>query len=625
MRYLGNKQRMLEKIDEFIEENGIDGKVFCDLFSGSASVCDHFKDKYRIIANDLLYSSYVLTRAKVKNAAVPRYEKFSAATRKDFFDYFNQKEYPFEDGHFIWKNYSPAGGRQYFTEVTANKIDGIRIEIESFKNAGLLNEEEYCFALASLLESAMGVSNITGTYEAFLKTWDKRTEKIFTLAPLEIEEKPLYSAENTVYREDSDELIRKIEGDILYLDTPYTITDYSSAYHLLETIVRYDAPVINGLTGRRADKPEKSLYTRKNAVKDAYDNLIKNARFKHIVVSYSTQGLLSAEELLEVFRKYAEGGELTVKTFPFREYKNIKSSKKGGGNGLSELLIYFRKKVERRESVLKSPLNYSGSKNYIADQILENFPDEYSVFVDAMGGAFNVGVNVPAEKVVYNESNIYVYEIVKMLLESDRKELCEKIAATVKENALERGNKQTYAAFRAKYNRNQNPLDLFVLQMYCFQNQMRFNARHEFNTPVGNSALNETIFERIENFVPKAKKVELMNMDFNDFDLSAFPKDTLFYFDPPYILTNATYNDGKRGFNGWDEKQDDKLLEFLEKIDANNQKFALSNVSEHNGKTNERLLKWCEKNNFRIVPLVPHAGRYGRRKEILVVNYERRS
>ena len=115
MRYLGNKQRMLEKIDEFIEENGIDGKVFCDLFSGSASVCDHFKDKYRIIANDLLYSSYVLTRAKVKNAAVPRYEKFSAATGKNFFDYFNQKEYPFEDGHFIWKNYSPAGVRLYFT------------------------------------------------------------------------------------------------------------------------------------------------------------------------------------------------------------------------------------------------------------------------------------------------------------------------------------------------------------------------------------------------------------------------------------------------------------------------------------------------------------------------------
>ena len=234
-----------------------------------------------------------------------------------------------------------------------------------------------------------------------------------------------------------------------------------------------------------------------------------------------------------------------------------------------------------------------------------------------------MGVNVSAEKVVYNEYNDYVFGIVKMLLETDKEELCKKISRIVKENGLERGNKETYAAFRAKYNRNQNPLDLFVLQMYCFQNQMRFNSRREFNTPVGNCACNETIFERIVSFVPKAKNIELLNMDFNDFDLNRFPKDTVFYFDPPYILTNATYNDGKRGFNGWDEEQDNKLLRFLEKIDANGQKFMLSNLLYHNKKTNGRLIEWCDKNRFRIIELIPHAGRYGKRREILVVNYEK--
>ncbi len=623
MRYLGNKQRMLEKISEFMEENKIGGRIFCDLFSGSASVCDYFKDKFEIVANDLLYSSYVITRAKVKNAKVPKFGKFRAVAGTEFFEYFNQREYPFIEEHFIWKNYSPARGRQYFTDAAVNKIDGIPREIEILKKTKILGEEEYYFALASLLESAMSVSNITGTYEAFLKTWDKRTEKKFDYKPLEMEHKPLFCENNRVFREDADELIKQLSGDILYLDTPYTITDYSSAYHLLETIVRYDEPEINGLTGRRADKPEKSAYTRKSAVKEAYENLIKNANFKHIVVSYSTQGLLSAEELMEIFEKYAEGGALTVKMFPFREYKNIKSSKKGDGNGLSELLIYFRKKTEEKDAVLKSPLNYSGSKNYIVDQILSNLPQKFSVFVDAMGGAFNVGVNVFAEKVVYNEYNDYVFGIVKMLLETDKEELCKKISRIVKENGLERGNKETYAAFRAKYNRNQNPLDLFVLQMYCFQNQMRFNSRREFNTPVGNCACNETIFERIVSFVPKAKNIELLNMDFNDFDLSRFPKDTVFYFDPPYILTNATYNDGKRGFNGWDEEQDDKLLRFLEKIDANGQKFMLSNLLYHNKKTNGRLIEWCDKNRFRIIELIPHAGRYGKRREILVVNYEK--
>lgn len=617
MRYLGNKNRMIKKIEEFIEKNKIDGDSFCDLFSGSASVCDYFKDRYKIIANDILSFSYVVTRAKVKNACVPAFEKFKAAAGEDFFDYFNRREYEFSDSHFIWKNYSPAGGRQYFTEVTANKIDGIRAELEVLHKTDVLSDEEYYFAVASLIENAMGASNTSGTYEAFLKTWDKRTAKEFVFGPLSMENKPLASQDNAVYKEDANGLLRRISGDILYLDTPYTVTDYASAYHVLETIAKYDRPEIRGLTGRRLDRPEKSVYTKKAAVKSAYEDLIAHVNFRHIVVSYSTQGLLPAEELLKVFKKYAKNGKIVVEKIPFREYKNIRASQKGGGKGLSELLIYF----EKAKNVIKSPLNYSGSKNYIVDQIIEALPEKYSVFVDAMGGAFNVGVNISAEKVVYNEYNKYVFDIVKMLLEEDRAALSRRIERIVRDNRLERGNKETYAAYRRKYNERQNPLDLFVLQMYCFQNQLRFNAKHEFNTPVGNCACNESTFERIAAFVPKARSVDLLNLDFNDLDLNAYPKDTVFYFDPPYILTNATYNDGKRGFNGWDEEQEKDLLAFLEKIDANGQMFMLSNLLFHNGKTNENLIGWCEKKGYKILELVPRAGRYGSRKEVLVINY----
>ncbi|MFR6056760.1 MAG: DNA adenine methylase, partial [Eubacteriales bacterium] len=196
MRYLGNKNRMIKKIEEFIEKNKIDGDSFCDLFSGSASVCDYFKDRYKIIANDILSFSYVVTRAKVKNACVPAFEKFKAAAGEDFFDYFNRREYEFSDSHFIWKNYSPAGGRQYFTEVTANKIDGIRAELEVLHKTDVLSDEEYYFAVASLIENAMGASNTSGTYEAFLKTWDKRTAKEFVFGPLSMENKPLASQDN---------------------------------------------------------------------------------------------------------------------------------------------------------------------------------------------------------------------------------------------------------------------------------------------------------------------------------------------------------------------------------------------------------------------------------------------
>ena len=272
MRYLGNKTRMIENISSFIDELNIEGKVFCDLFAGSASVADYFKDKYQIIANDLLESSYIFASAKTSFGKTPTFKKFKEKIGCNPFKYFTNKTYDFDETHFIWMNYSPKGGRQFFTEDVANKIDGIRLELEQFYEDDVISKKEYDFLLASLLETVMGLSNTTGTYEAFLKDWDKRSFKNFELLPLEMKEVKLYSKNNVVYNHDSNELIKQIEGDILYLDTPYTITDYNSAYHLLETIVKYDKPDIKGITGRRVNKPEKSKYSIKNKVATAYDD-----------------------------------------------------------------------------------------------------------------------------------------------------------------------------------------------------------------------------------------------------------------------------------------------------------------------------------------------------------------
>ena len=622
MRYLGNKTRMINNIDAFITELGIKGETFCDLFAGSSSVADYFKDKYKILANDLLMSSYVFARAKVSNGCVPSFDSFKAKFGTDPFEYFTSKEYDYADNHFIWKNYSPEGDRQFFTEEVANKIDGIRLELQELKEASIINENEYYFLLASLLETIMGLSNTTGTYEAFLKQWDKRAFKSFELLPLEMNICELHSTDNVVYNMDSNELIKQLVGDILYLDTPYTITDYNSAYHLLETIVRYDAPEIRGITGRRVNKVEKSKYSIQNKVAEAYEDLIKNAHFKHIIISYSAQSLLPVDALLEIIKKYASG-EVVVKYYPFREYKNIRSSQKG--DNLQEVLIYFSKeqeKTEDTEEYIKSPLNYSGSKNYIIDQIIEQLPSSMEVFVDAMGGAFNVGINVSgAGTVIYNEYNPFVYEIVDMLLSSDKEEVITKVQEIVTRFGLEKGNKERYIEYRNYYNQNKTPLNLFVLQMYCFQNQLRFNQKHDFNTPVGNCGCNETTFDRIRSFIPKSKQVVTSNLDFFDIDYTALPKNTVFYFDPPYIITNATYNDGKRGFKGWDEAQERRLLEYIDRINANGQLFLLSNVIYHNGKTNELLLQWATSNNYKIVKLKPHAGRYGSREEVLIKNY----
>lgn len=619
MRYLGNKTRMIDNISSFIDELKIDGKVFCDLFAGSASVADYFKDKYQIIANDLLASSCIFANAKIKNGITPSFKKFKQAKGVDPFSYFSSREYKFSKKHFIWMNYSPKGDRQFFTEEIANKIDGIRLELDDLKAEEIIDNDEYEFLLASLLETIMGLSNTTGTYEAFLKTWDKRAFKEFELVPLGMKKSKLFSKENVVYNEDSNELIKRIKGDILYLDTPYTITDYNSAYHLLETVAKYDNPEIRGITGRRVNKPEKSKYSVSTKVANAYEDLIKHANFKHIIISYSTQSLLPIEDLKEIIKRYSKG-KITIKYYPFREYKNIRSSQKG--DNLQEVLIHFEKKIDNDEVYIKSPLNYSGSKNYIVDQIIDELPESFDTFVDAMGGAFNVGINVRnSKKIVYNEYNPFVFEIVDMLLREDKDKIISNVKRIIKKFNLIKGDKEAYLNYRDYYNNNKTAMNLFVLQMYCFQNQLRFNQKHDFNTPVGNCGCNETTFDRIKSFDIDNRELETTNLDFNDIDITKYSKKTVFYFDPPYIITNATYNDGKRGFKGWDEEQEEKLLSFLDRINKNGQKFLLSNVINHNGKTNKILLNWAKDNNYKIVKLKPHAGRYGSREEVLIKNY----
>lgn len=328
MRFLGNKTRMLKNIQYVINENNIKGETFCDLFAGSGSVGDFFKDSFKIISNDYLYSLSIINKAKLSNSELPSFSEFTKKFGKNPFEYFNSKEYTANSQYFITNSYSPIGGRQYFSVENATKIDGIRAELEELYKESVLSDKEWDFLLASLIESVMGVSNTTGTYEAFLKKWDKRALKQFVLEPVQINKVKL-KAENIVYNTDSNELIRKISGDILYIDPPYTVTEYNSAYHLLESIAKYDYPQINGITGRRKEALKKSKYTKKEQALINFEDLFRQANFEDILISYSTQGLVSVEELSALAKRFAKNNEVKIYYFPYREYKNIRQSQKG--------------------------------------------------------------------------------------------------------------------------------------------------------------------------------------------------------------------------------------------------------------------------------------------------------
>jgi adenine-specific DNA-methyltransferase len=161
-------------------------------------------------------------------------------------------------------------------------------------------------------------ANISGVYAAFQKKWDPRAIKRLTLRPIEIINN---NKENFVYNTNSISIADKIEVDILYLDPPYNERQYASYYHVLETIARYDNPAVKGKTKMRNWTNQKSKWCIKKSAKEELEEVIKNAPQNHIYLSYNNEGIISFEDIKEVFEKY---GEYTVFE---REYNRYKADK----------------------------------------------------------------------------------------------------------------------------------------------------------------------------------------------------------------------------------------------------------------------------------------------------------
>ena len=216
MRFIGNKTNLLENIKQVIDEN-CDGtnEIFCDIFSGTGSVSRYFKPYYQVISNDILYFSYLLTASTIENNTVPEFTTLKEHGINDPIGFLESSEIPEQlINEFVTESYSPKGqaGRMYLTEANAERIDFIRETIEKWKTSKWIDSYEYKYLLACLIEGIPFVSNITGTYGAYLKQWDKRAFKRFELYKLAVSDN---GRRNICYNEDANELIKKISGDIL--------------------------------------------------------------------------------------------------------------------------------------------------------------------------------------------------------------------------------------------------------------------------------------------------------------------------------------------------------------------------------------------------------------------------
>lgn len=312
MNYIGSKHTLSDFIYKTVVKKcgkDLSQKVFCDLFAGTGIVGRTFKGKAKqIIANDVEYYSYVLNRNYIGNHKSFEY--------KPLLEELNAL--PGIKG-FIFENYAAGGrgNRNYFTSENGQKIDAVRQKINQWKAENKIDENQYFFLIASLLESADKVANTASVYGAYLKHIKKSAQKPMILSPalFEITKNP-----HLVYCEDSNELIKKIEGDILYLDPPYNARQYGANYHLLTTIAKYDTFVPQGKTGLR--KYYKSDWCRRGTVLNSFEELIKNANFKYIFLSYNNEGLMSEAQVRNLMKKY---GNYELVTKKYRRFKADKT------------------------------------------------------------------------------------------------------------------------------------------------------------------------------------------------------------------------------------------------------------------------------------------------------------
>lgn len=284
------------------------------------------------------------------------------------------------------------------------------------------------------------------------------------------------------------------------------------------------------------------------------------------------------------------------------------------------------------DSYIKSPMNYTGGKYKILNDIIPSFPSGIKNFVDLFAGGLNVGINVNADTIYANDQISYIIDLYKLFQDTSTVDLVASIKARIGEYQLSQENQEGYLKLRKKYNETGRALDLFVLTCYAFNHQIRFNSKHQFNTPFGKerSSFNPNIESNLIRFCDALhkKNIILSTGDFLDFDFSLLSRGDLVYCDPPYLITTGSYNDGKRGFKDWTLKEERELLALLDDLDRQGILFALSNVFRHKGLTNDVLIEWSKKYYVTHIEKsytncsYHFKDRAARTMEVLVTNYK---
>ena len=387
--YIGNKRRLLPFIENvFLEilDKDKNIKTALDLFAGSGSVSRLLKTlDLEVYSNDWEYYSYILNYAHIHvNIEETKNMFIHTGGLQNTIETINNISRIKNKDRYISKYYSPKNDynpdlkneRLFYTQYNGTKIDIIRHNIEELYKNNAINQKEYFYLIASLIYEAATHTNTSGVFKAFHSGFGGRNKDALSriLTPISLKELPLYNGKKGyVSMLDANEFIIKNKDkkfDWVYLDPPYNQHQYGSNYHLLNTIALWDKPKINKniyINGKKTDKggirkdwiKTKSDYCYKKTAKNSLINLLDNINANHIVMSYSTDGIIEFDDLISILENK---GDLKIATSEYVKYRGAKRSIVNKTKNIEYLFI-----IDARKSKVKH-----NNDNHLKIKYIEN-------------------------------------------------------------------------------------------------------------------------------------------------------------------------------------------------------------------------------------------------------------
>ena len=283
----------------------------------------------------------------------------------------------------------------------------------------------------------------------------------------------------------------------------------------------------------------------------------------------------------------------------------------------------------KKEELIKSPLNYTGGKYKLLPQILPYFPNDINTFVDLFAGGCNVGINIKANNIICNDINKVVIDLMHDWNRLNSEQALKILEQTINKYNLSKTNEEGFKNIRQDYNDGNKSWNMFYAMLTnAFNYQIRFSKQGNYNMPFGRnrSSFNPTLKKNFIKYIDKLNNINISftNEDFRDLKMDSLNNNDFVYCDPPYLISCASYNEQ----DGWNKDCEKDLLNLLDSLNNKGIKFALSNVLENKGKSNDILKDWCKKyNTIHLNNTYGNCNYHAKDKssnttdEVLIINY----